>query len=156
MLRAPLRVGLRRKAQPNLKNKVTLSPMARTLPTRSIASMLIGMAGLSCGLSSGAQTPDTAALQNGRNVYMQNQCYSCHGTHGQGGERNAGPRIAPNPFPFAAFEMQLRKPRSVMPRYTERDIDAARLKDLYAFVQSMPAAPALSSIPLLRDAMRTP
>jgi mono/diheme cytochrome c family protein len=133
--------------------------MVHTLPTsvnRFIAPLLMGVAGFSWGLSAGAQTPDTAALQNGRTVYMQNQCYSCHGTHGQGGERNAGPRIAPNPFPFAAFEMQLRKPRSVMPRYTERDIDAARLKDLYAFVQSMPTAPAVSGIPLLRDAMRAP
>ena len=75
---------------------------------------------------------------------------------GPGGERNAGLRIAPNPFPFAAFEMQLRKPRSVMPRYTEQAIDAARLKDLYAFVLSMQSGPATSSIPLLRDAMRAP
>jgi hypothetical protein len=59
-------------------------------------------------------------------------------------------------LPFTAFEMQLRKPRSVMPRYTERDIDAARLKDLYAFVQSMPTGSAASTIPLLRDAMRNP
>ncbi len=121
-----------------------------------IAPLLVGLVGLGGTLSATAQTPDAAALQNGRTVYMQNQCYSCHGTQGQGGERNAGPRIAPNPFPFAAFEMQLRKPRSVMPRYTERDIDAARLKDLYAFVQSMPTGSAASTIPLLRDAMRTP
>jgi mono/diheme cytochrome c family protein len=123
---------------------------------RCIAQLLIGLVWLSWSLSSGAQTPDAAALQNGRTVYMQNQCYSCHGTQGQGGERNAGPRIAPNPFPFAAFEMQLRKPRSVMPRYTERDIDAARLKDLYAFVQSIPTGPAASAIPLLRDATLSP
>jgi mono/diheme cytochrome c family protein len=132
--------------------------MAYTLATsvpRGIAPWLIGFLGLSCSLFAGAQTPDAAAISKGRAVYMQNQCYSCHGTQGQGGERNAGPRIAPNPFPLAAFEMQLRKPRSVMPRYTERDIDAAQIKDLHAFVQSMPAGPAASSIPLLRDAMRS-
>jgi mono/diheme cytochrome c family protein len=132
--------------------------MAYTLATsvpRGIALWLIGLLGLSCSLFGGAQTPDAAAISKGRAVYMQNQCYSCHGTQGQGGERNAGPRIAPNPFPLAAFEMQLRKPRSVMPRYTERDIDAAQIKDLHAFVQSMPAGPAASSIPLLRDAMRS-
>jgi mono/diheme cytochrome c family protein len=133
--------------------------MSYTAPTSAhpcTAPLLIGLAWLAWGLSATAQTPDAAALQNGRAVYMQNQCYSCHGTQGQGGERNAGPRIAPNPFPFAAFEMQLRKPRSAMPRYTERDIDTARLKDLYVFVQSMQAGPAVSAIPLLRDAMRTP
>jgi mono/diheme cytochrome c family protein len=133
--------------------------MPYTTPTRvnrCFVPLLMGLAGLSWSLYASAQTPDTAALQNGRMVYMQNQCYSCHGTQGQGGERNAGPRIAPNPFPFAAFEIQLRKPRGVMPRYTERDIDAARLKDLYAFVQSMPPGPAVSSIPLLRDVLRSP
>jgi mono/diheme cytochrome c family protein len=133
--------------------------MAYTLPTSvfsGIAPCLIGLLGLSCSLVASAQTHDAAAVAKGRAVYMQNQCYSCHGTQGQGGERNAGPRIAPNPFPFAAFEIQLRKPRSVMPRYTERDIDAAQLKDLHAFVQSMPAGPAPASVPLLRDAMRTP
>jgi mono/diheme cytochrome c family protein len=128
----------------------------QTIAKRCMAPLLIGVVGLFWSLFAQAQAPDTAALQNGRAVYMQNQCYSCHGTQGQGGERNAGPRIAPNPFPLVAFEMQLRKPRSVMPRYTERDIDAARLKDLYAFVQSMPAGPAASTIPLLRDAMRNP
>jgi mono/diheme cytochrome c family protein len=133
--------------------------MAYTHPTlvRSwFSPWQIALLGLSCSLFAGAQTPDAAAVAKGRTVYMQNQCYSCHGTQGQGGERGAGPRIAPNPFPLAAFEMQLRKPRSVMPRYTERDIDAAQLKDLHAFVQSMPAGPAPASVPLLRDAMRSP
>jgi mono/diheme cytochrome c family protein len=133
--------------------------MAYPLPTSVrgwFSPWLIGVLWLSCSLFAQAQTPDAAAVSKGRTVYMQNQCYSCHGTQGQGGERNAGPRIAPNPFPLAAFENQLRKPRSVMPRYTERDIDAAQLKDLHAFVQSMPAGPAASTVPLLRDAMRSP
>ena len=106
------------------------------------------------GLS--AQAADDAAIQRGREVYTVNQCYACHGTVGQGGERGAGPRIAPNPFPFAAFEAQMRKPRAVMPRYTVRDIDEQKLKDLYAFVASIPASPAVASIPLLRDAMQKP
>jgi mono/diheme cytochrome c family protein len=132
--------------------------MAYTHPTlvRSwFSPWQIALLGLSSSLFASAQTPDAAAVAKGRAVYMQNQCYSCHGTLGQGGERNAGPRIAPNPFPLAAFENQLRKPRSVMPRYTERDIDAAQLKDLHAFVQSMPAGPPVASIPLLRDALRS-
>ena len=108
-------------------------------------------------LASGlAQAADDAAVQRGWAVYQQHQCYSCHGTMGQGGERGAGPRIAPNPFPFAAFEMQLRQPRGVVPRDTAQAIDAQRLPDLYAYVAGIPASPAVASIPLLRDAMRAP
>lgn len=110
--------------------------------------------GMLCALT--AQAADEAAIQRGREVYTVNQCYACHGTLGQGGERGAGPRIAPNPFPSAAFEAQMRKPRAVMPRYTVSDIDEQKIKDLYAFVASIPASPPVASIPLLRDAMRQP
>jgi mono/diheme cytochrome c family protein len=101
-----------------------------------------------------AQAADEAAIQRGREVYTLNQCYACHGTMGQGGERGAGPRIAPNPFPYAAFEQQMRKPRAVMPRYNPQAINAEQLKDLHAFVASIPASPPVANIPLLRDAMR--
>lgn len=97
---------------------------------------------------------DDAAVQRGFSVFLQNQCDSCHGTVGQGGERGAGPRIAPRPLPMEAFELQLRQPRASMPRYTVQAIDAQRLKDLYAYVDSIPDSPPVESIPLLRDAMR--
>jgi cytochrome c553 len=60
--------------------------------------------------SSAAFAADPAAIKRGEALYMQHQCYSCHGTQGQGGERNAGPKIFPNPTPFVAFELQMRTP----------------------------------------------
>ncbi len=92
----------------------------------------------------------------GRALYMQHQCYSCHGTEGQGGERNAGPAIAPSVTPLPAFELQLRQPRASMPRYNAQAIDADRVRDLYAYVASIPASPGVAAIALLREAMRTP
>ena len=106
--------------------------------------------------ASTAHAAADAAIQRGRAVYTVNQCYACHGTMGQGGERGAGPRIAPNPFPYAAFEAQMRQPRAVMPRYNVQAINAEQLKDLHAFVLGIPASPAVANIPLLRDAMRQP
>jgi mono/diheme cytochrome c family protein len=97
---------------------------------------------------------DTQAAGRGQAVFTKHMCFSCHGTHGQGGERNAGPRIAPNPFPFVAFERQLRQPRASMPRYPVQFISSSELNDLYAYVQSIPAAPAAKDIALLRDALR--
>ncbi len=108
----------------------------------------------SVAISPAVQAADLEAAQRGEALFMQNQCDSCHGTNGQGGERSAGPKIFPNPTPFVAFELQLRTPRSLMPRYPVQVISDAQLKDLYAFVESMPQSPAASQISLLKNAMR--
>jgi mono/diheme cytochrome c family protein len=104
-----------------------------------------------CAVASAA---DLEAAKRGETLYMQNQCYSCHGTQGQGGERNAGPKIFPNPTPYVAFELQMRTPRNLMPRYSVQNINAVQLKDLYAFMENMPSSPAVAQIPLLSNAMR--
>ena len=103
---------------------------------------------------SAASAADPAAIKRGETLYMQHQCYSCHGTQGQGGERNAGPKIFPNPTPFVAFELQMRTPRNVMPRYSVQNISELQLKDLYAFVENMRTSPPVAQIPLLQNAMR--
>ena len=103
---------------------------------------------------SAASAADPAAIKRGETLYMQHQCYSCHGTQGQGGERNAGPKIFPNPTPFVAFELQMRTPRNVMPRYSVQNISELQLKDLYAFVENMRTSPSVAQIPQLQNAMR--
>ena len=104
-----------------------------------------------CAVASAA---DLEAAKRGETLYMQHQCYSCHGTQGQGGERNAGPKIFPNPTPFVAFELQMRTPRNLMPRYSVQNINDMQLKDLYAYVENMKPSSSVSQIPLLQQAMR--
>jgi mono/diheme cytochrome c family protein len=104
-----------------------------------------------CGVAIAA---DLEAAKRGETLYMQHQCYSCHGTQGQGGERNAGPKIFPNPTPYVAFELQMRTPRNLMPRYSVQNINDVQMKDLYAFVENMRTSPAVAQIPLLSNAMR--
>src|SRR3569623_2292349 len=77
-------------------------------------------------------TAPAGSAAHGRELFMQNMCYSCHGTQGQGGERGSGPRLAPDPFPFVAVEMQLRTPRGVMPRYPEQFVSRLDVADIYA------------------------
>jgi len=103
-----------------------------------------------CGITNAG---DLDAAKRGETLYMQHQCYSCHGTNGQGGERNAGPKIFPNPTPFVAFELQMRTPRNLMPRYSVQNINDMQLKDLYAYVENMKPSSAVSQIPLLQQAM---
>jgi mono/diheme cytochrome c family protein len=97
-----------------------------------------------------AQTPQGSA-ERGKNVFQAKWCHSCHGTVGQGGERGAGPKIAPNPFPYEAFAMQTRRPRANMPRYPVEVLSDQEMTDIYAYVTSIKPGPAAKDLPLLRD-----
>ena len=79
---------------------------------------------------------------------MSGGCYECHDIEGQGGA-GTGPRLAP-PIPFAGFIHQLRSPSDEMPPYTAKVLSDAEVSDIYAYLQSVPKAPALASIPLLK------
>lgn len=109
---------------------------------------LLSMFLLTCANMVHAADP-SGSIEQGKQLFMKNSCYTCHGTLGQGGERNAGPKIAPNPFPFVAFEMQLRQPRGVMPRYPVQFVSDQDLADIYSYVASIPAGPNASTIALL-------
>ena len=83
---------------------------------------------------------------NGRDITSRNQLEP-----GDGGERGAGPRIAPNPWPWAAFAQQTRKPRAVMPPYSEKNLSDQDLADIYAYMRSIPAQRAAKDIPELSN-----
>src|SRR5262250_592975 len=95
-----------------------------------------------------ADKPPAGNAENGKKLYAQYGCYQCHGYAAQGG---VGPRLAPRPLAFAAFSKYVRQPSGEMPPYTTKVVSNAQLADLYAFLQSVPAPPAVETIPLLRD-----
>lgn len=96
---------------------------------------------------SGGAPPGDA--QRGKAVYLEQLCQACHGTVGQGGERGAGPRIAPDPWPYAAFAHQVRKPRQAMPPYTANVLSEQGLADIHAYLRSIRRGPAAKELPLL-------
>ena len=91
------------------------------------------------------------SAERGKKFYMEQFCHSCHGTVGQGGERGAGPKIYPNPYPYAAWVMQIRKPRQAMPPYVEKHVSDQDLADMYHYLFSTKPSPAAKDIPLLKD-----
>jgi mono/diheme cytochrome c family protein len=111
------------------------------------------------GLLSGATLAQTAQslgapagdAKRGGEIYVRQLCHTCHGTVGQGGERGAGPKIYPNPFPFQAFVTQIRKPRQAMPPYSDKHVSDQDLADMYHYLFSTKASPAPKDVPLLRD-----
>lgn len=108
-------------------------------------------------LASMAQTkpaaPAAAAAPAGRAdagqaLYVKVGCFQCHSNEGQGGA--AGPRLGPNPTPYARFVSYVRKPTGEMPPYTTKVLTERDLADIYAFLQSRPQPPAVASVPLLK------
>jgi mono/diheme cytochrome c family protein len=110
------------------------------------------------GSEAAAQSTETAQkmtsapagnAQHGKAVYTAVGCYECHGRDAQSGGRT-GPKLGPNPLPFAAFIHQVRSPRNEMPPYTAKVLSDADLADIYAFLQSLPQPPKVDSVPLLQ------
>ena len=87
--------------------------------------------------------------ERGHKAFLKFQCNTCHGTVGQGGERGSGPKLAPNPFPWAGFQFQVRTPRQDMPPYRAQHLSDQELADIYAYVRSIKPSPAAGSIKLL-------
>jgi ubiquinol-cytochrome c reductase cytochrome c subunit len=106
--------------------------------------------GVATDAPSRAQTPVAAPAGNaerGKALYQKTGCYQCHSNEAQGG--TAGPRIGPNPVPFARFVAYLRAPRGEMPPYTAKVISEQDLADVYAFLEARPKPLPVASIPLL-------
>ena len=120
---------------------------------RSILLTLIVMAPV-VGVLLSAQASDATAqakgdAENGKKIFTSYGCYQCHNYAAHGGR--AGPRLAPNPIPFAAFSRFVREPRNSMPPYTPKSVSDQELADIYAFLLTIPAPPAVDSIPILRE-----
>ncbi len=99
-----------------------------------------------------AQTPRPAAAtkgsaEAGRKAFVSYGCYQCHGYEAQGSNAT-GPRLGPRPLPFASFSRYVRQPSGQMPPYTATVLADSVMADLYAFVESRPAAP--QNVPLLK------
>ncbi len=100
-----------------------------------------------------AQDAPAGSADRGYRIYIQQMCHSCHGTVGHGGGV-AGPRIAPNPFPWGAFAHQVRAPRQAMVPYSSKVLPDQDLADVYAYIVSIKPGPAAKDIPLLSGSGR--
>jgi cytochrome c553 len=123
------------------------SPVAATSPSPLAKLVASPSPSVAASPSSAAQAAPAGSAAHGQEVYTAIGCYACHGTVGQGA--STGPRLAPNPIPFPAFQQQVRQPRQDMPRYAPQFLSDQDLADIYAYMQAIPAGPPATSIPLL-------
>lgn len=89
----------------------------------------------------------SAEIEQGLALYNDFGCYQCHGHYGQGG--NAGPKLAPDPLPYEAFQVIVRRPVAKMPPYTEKVLSDEQLRSMHAYLQSLEKTPPASEIDLL-------
>ena len=87
--------------------------------------------------------------QKGKQLFVKNGCWQCHGYVGQGGA--AGKPLAPKPMPFEAFNVFVRNSNGPMPPYPKQILSDADLADIHAYLSSIPAPKDYKSIPLLNQ-----
>jgi len=109
----------------------------------------LGLAALAAGLVLGSGAALAADAAKGKVLFTQKYgCFQCHGEAGQGSPIT-GPKLAPNPLPWEALSSFVRSTNRQMPPYKEAVLPNDDLQDIYAYLQSIPAAADWKTIPLL-------
>src|ERR1700722_16435141 len=96
-----------------------------------------------------AQSPGSGNAENGKRQFVKLGCYTCHGYQGQGGA--AGAKLAPHPIADTALIAYVRHPAGSMPPFTKKVVSDQDLKDIHAYLASVPAPPPAKDIPLLNQ-----
>jgi mono/diheme cytochrome c family protein len=110
-----------------------------------IAAILVTLAA-----PAGAQNAPAGDAARGKEIYMRDACYTCHGTTGAS-TSFVGPKLAHAGLTAAQILRQLRHPQAQMPAYTEKVLPDSEATDLIAYVLSLSAGPKPTGkdIPLL-------
>jgi mono/diheme cytochrome c family protein len=123
----------------NMQMKLKMTHAARTLALC-----------VACAAGMASAQGNASDVEHGRQLFMKNGCYSCHGTVGQGGDRGAGPRIAPMAMPADAFKTFIRNPPEAMPRFDEKFVSDADLDAIHRYIMSLPKGRSAKEITLLQ------
>jgi ubiquinol-cytochrome c reductase cytochrome c subunit len=110
---------------------------------------MLALAAFAAGMVLGNAAGFAAPADKGRQLFLKNGCWQCHGERGQGGV--TGFKLAPDPIPFETLQNFVRTTNRNMPPYREQILSNDDLADIYAYLQSIPKGPDPKSIPLLNQ-----
>jgi mono/diheme cytochrome c family protein len=116
----------------------------------AVATLFFTMA--ACAMPAFAQNAPAGDASHGKQIFLQDACYTCHGTTASGGGP-AGPALAHQGLSPEAIMQQLRHPQARMPAYTDKVLPDKDVADIVAYIQSLSQGPAPSGkdIPLLNQ-----
>ena len=94
-------------------------------------------------------SPVTGNATNGKTLYFEYACYSCHGYNGETGARPFVPNWPANLATEGSFMAFLRgranvapvQPSTSMPNYAAETLTDAQAKDIYAYIRSFKSNP---------------
>jgi ubiquinol-cytochrome c reductase cytochrome c subunit len=121
-----------------MKTTTALNSSVRTALVRSA---------LACSLVLSASAT-LADPEKGRELYIKNGCWQCHGFVGQGGI--TGPKLAPEPKPFDFLNVFIRHTNGPMPKYSEKILSKEDLSEIHSYLASIPKSPGYKDIGLLK------
>jgi ubiquinol-cytochrome c reductase cytochrome c subunit len=114
---------------------------------RSVRSQ-VWLAALAAGVVLAAGSVSSAS-EKGKQLFVKNGCWQCHGFVGQGGI--AGPALAPEVMPLEAMSNFVRNSNRSMPAYKEAILPNADLAEIHAYLVSIPKPADPNSVPLLKQ-----
>jgi mono/diheme cytochrome c family protein len=99
------------------------------------------------GVAMAQSAAPSGNAEKGKQLFMKQNCYYCHGTAGQGSRDGA--RIAQTALNLQGLMRYVRKPAGAMPAFTEKILSDQDLTDIYTYLKSLPVAKAPKDIRLL-------
>jgi mono/diheme cytochrome c family protein len=112
---------------------------------RSIGFALAALCAGAMATAARAQDAPRGDAANGKRLYMDNNCFTCHGHAGP------APVLAKTAMPFEGFLFQTRNPSNDMPAYAASVIPDQGVADILAFLQSLPGPRNAKDIAILKD-----
>jgi mono/diheme cytochrome c family protein len=102
------------------------------------------------GVASFAQEAPQGDSAKGKEIWNKYTCYGCHGFSGQNGP---GMRLVPMRMTVANLTNMIRNPSQPnrMPPYSAKVLSDAQIVDIWAYLKTLPDAPAAKDIPLLQQ-----
>jgi mono/diheme cytochrome c family protein len=117
-----------------------------------------GSGGSAQGTAKPLTSPVTGNAVNGKKLYYDHSCYSCHGFNGETGARAFVPNWPANLATERSFTAYLRgranvapvQPSTSMPNYPVESLSDAQARDIYAYIRSFKSTPpTIDKIPVM-------
>jgi mono/diheme cytochrome c family protein len=122
----------------------------RTVAQGLATAVAVAALGVGAVATARAQDAPPGDAAKGKQAYLSDHCFTCHGRAGQGGALNGpAPILAKTQMPFDGFKGQLRNPSHDMPAYAEVILSDQQVADIYAYLQTLSGPTAAKDIPAI-------